>query len=339
MKDPGTAARVAFLRRPEAWPERTGRVEAVETHMAWVFLTERHAYKLKKPMRSAGLNFTTCELRRLDCAEEVRLNRRLAPDVYHGIRVLTIDVAGRLAVDGPGEALDWLVWMDRLPASETLEAHIEARSVEPQTLRAVAALLADFHRRAPAVELGGPELRARLAAGTEADRAELTRPRFDMARERVEALADAQRRFLERRAALFDRRVAEGRVVEGHGDLRPEHIWLTPRPRVIDCLEFSRDLRLVDAADEIAFLELECDRLGAPQVGAELRRAWSEAAGDSPPPELWHFYRSYRALRRATLSLWHLDDEEVRDGGKWRSRAARYLELATPPDPAAGGSS
>lgn len=300
--------------------------------MAWVFLTDRSAYKLKKPSRADSLDFSTSELRRLDAQEEVRLNRRLAGDVYRGVVVLTRDVEGRLAVGGPGEAIDWLVWMERLPAGESLEARIEAGRVGDEALRAVAGLLADFHDRAAPVELGGPEHRARLARGTEADRRELSRPEFGMPRARVDALADAQRAFVDNHAALFDARVAQGRVIEGHGDLRPEHVWLAPRPVVIDCLEFSRDLRLVDAIDEIAFLELECARLGDPDTGARLRALWTQACGDDAPDVLWRFHRTYRALRRAKIALWHLDDAATGDPEKWRRRALRYLELASPPE-------
>lgn len=331
MEDPGTAARVAFLRRPEAWPEATREVEVEETHMAWVFLTDRSAYKLKKPTKAEDLDFSTPERRRLDGQEEVRLNRRLAGDVYRGTLVLTRDVQGRLAVGGPGEAIDWLVSMVRLPAGETLEARIGKGRVEEGELRTVARLLADFHGRAAPVELGGPEHRARLARGTEADRRELSRPEFGLSRARVDALADAQRAFLDRAAALFDARVARGRVVEGHGDLRPEHVWVAPRPVVIDCLEFSRDLRLVDAVDEIAFLELECARLGDAATGARLRALWTAASGDDAPDALWRFHRTYRALRRAKIALWHLDDHAAGDPERWRRRARRYLELAAPP--------
>jgi aminoglycoside phosphotransferase family enzyme len=146
----------------------------------------------------------------------------------------------------------------------------------------------------------------------------------------VVAIADAQLAALVRHRELFDRRVAEGRIVEGHGDLRPEHICLTPVPAIIDCLEFSRDLRLLDPADELSFLGLECERLGRPEVGRWFLASYTEVTGDDPPPPLLRFHRTYRALRRAKIAVWHLRDPGVRDHDRWRERALRYLELAAP---------
>ncbi|MDH4065134.1 MAG: hypothetical protein OEW19_12095, partial [Acidobacteriota bacterium] len=130
--------------------------------------------------------------------------------------------------------------------------------------------------------------------------------------------------------AVFDARVAAGHIVEGHGDLRPEHIWLDPEPAVLDCVEFDRPLRLMDPADELAFLALECERLGAPEVGGWFLDTYVEATGDAPPVSLLKFYRVYRSLRRATIAARHLDDPAVKDAGRFLERARRYLELAAP---------
>jgi aminoglycoside phosphotransferase family enzyme len=130
-----------------------------------------------------------------------------------------------------------------------------------------------------------------------------------------------------RRDRLFDDRVREGRIVEGHGDLRPEHVCLEATPRIIDCLDFSCDLRTLDSADEIAFLALECERLGAPAVGGALLERYRDRCGDAVPDELVGFYRSCRACIRATLAIRHLD-EPVLSRAKWQAQARDYLELA-----------
>ena len=331
MRDPDTATKVAFLRRPEVYAEGPRQVEVVETHMSWVFLTDEEVYKLKKPVRREALDFTTPELRRLDCEEEVRLNRRLAPDVYRGVVALTCSPDGALALGGEGVPVDWLVHMRRLPAERMLDALIEAGGVEGQELRPAALRLARFYAEAEPCELTTAELCERLRAGVEGDRSELLRPEFGLSPQPIEALAASQLAVLEREAALFEQRVDEGRVVEGHGDLRPEHICLRRgNPAIIDCLEFSRDLRLVDPADELAFLALECERLGSAVVGRWFFATYTEITRDDPPEALIRFYRNYRILRRAKLAVWHLEDPEVADHGKWSRRARRYLELALP---------
>ena len=329
---PTTQDTVAFLSRAAAYPERPRVVERVETHMSWVFLTDRHAYKLKKPVRWNSLDFSTPELRKRDCEEELRLNRRLAADVYLGVVPLTQEPQGGLALGGAGEPVDWLVHMRRLPSERMLDRMI-ATGIEEKDVRPAALLLARFFARAPAIESSGAAYRARLAEGTRDDERELCRREFELPAERVRRLAAAQLAFLDAHAALFDRRVREDRIVEGHGDLRPEHICLDEPPSIIDCLEFSPVLRALDPADELAFLALECERLGQPVVCRWFFDAYREVTKDAPPVELVAFHRRYRALRRAKIAIWHLQPPGAHDTAKWRTRALAYLDLAGAPVP------
>jgi aminoglycoside phosphotransferase family enzyme len=125
------------------------------------------------------------------------------------------------------------------------------------------------------------------------------------------------------------RRLDSGRVVEGHGDLRPEHICLGPVPQIIDCLEFRADLRSLDPVDELAFLAMECERIGAHGVEQVLFRRYRLRTHDSPPPELMNFYKVIGALVRARIAILHLQESPVRDPAKWPKRAAEYLAIAT----------
>lgn len=327
----GTEAKVAFLLRPESYAEGTGRVDVVETHMSWVFLTDRHAYKLKKPVRYEGLDFRTPELRRLSCTEEVRLNRRLARDVYLGVVALARDAAGGLALGGAGAPVDWLVRMRRLPADGMLDRRIERGGLREGDVGPAARLLAGFFARARPVEVAAESYRTHLREGIRGDRRELCRPEYGLPVASVSALAEAGLACLDGQPTLFDGRVREGRIVEGHGDLRAEHVCLAPEPAIIDCLEFSRELRILDPADELAFLGLDCERLGNPEVGGWFLAVYSELARDEPPEALRRFYRIYRGLRRAKIALWHLREPEVRDPEHWRACARRYLELAQGP--------
>ena len=128
--DPGLGAKVAFLAQAGNYPEGTRRVDSVETHMSWVFLTDRHAWKLKKPVRQSYLDFGAEAARRYYRAEEVRLNRRLTHDVYLGIVPLTAGADGRLRLGASGTAIDWLVKMRRLPADRMLDFAIRRRDGE-----------------------------------------------------------------------------------------------------------------------------------------------------------------------------------------------------------------
>lgn len=318
---------VAFLSRAAAYPEGPAAVEVIETHLSWVFLTDTRAYKLKKAATHDGLDLRTVTSRRRNSEKEVRLNRRLAPDVYLGTTPLTRDASGELRLGGDGDPVDWLVVMRRLPADCMLDRRIAAGDVDQGHVRRLARRLAGFYASAPRAEWTGPEHRRVLEEGVRGDRRELSCPGHGLDEARVLRVTDVLLETLGRSAARFDERAAAGRVVEGHGDLRPEHICLGPEPVVIDCLEFSRALRLVDPADELAFLALECERLGAPRVGRWVIDEYERCAGDRLPPELLRFYRAYRACRRATLAVWHLRDRRP-DGARWRERAHRYLDLA-----------
>lgn len=321
-------AKVRFLSQPNAYPEGPSEVEAVETHMSWVFLTDAHVYKLKKPVRYDYLDFSTLEARRLDCEVEVRLNRRLAEDVYLGVIPLTLDAAGCLNLGGEGEAVDWLVKMRRLPADRMLDDLIRKHRVKQAEIIQLVKRLARFYA-AVAVEPITPEqYRQRLLARITENMKELSRPEFGLGKALPEELARAQLGFLQTHAEAFDRRVAQGRIIEGHGDLRPEHVCLLPEPVIIDCLEFNREFRILDPADELGYLALESERLGAPEVGKWLLAGYTEASGDAPSRALLHFYQSCRALLRAKLAVWHLRDDGRHSPSEWLATAREYLQLA-----------
>ena len=145
---------------------------------------------------------------------------------------------------------------------------------------------------------------------------------------RVHAVRVAQQAFLARASALLEQRIRDRRVGEGHGDLRPEHVCLAHEPVVIDCLEFNREFRLLDAAEDLAFLALECERLGDAELGRHILSLYARISGDDPDPGLLSFYMSRRACLRAKTAAWHLNDPGLANPGKWRGRAGEYLGLA-----------
>lgn len=323
-----TGAKLAFLRRPTSFPDPTRRVDTVETHMSWVFLTDDYAYKLKKPVRLAPFDARTLAARRRYCNDEVRLNRRLAPDVYLGVVALRVDAHGRLRLGGDGAVVDWLVQMRRLPARHMLDHALRAGTLHRDDLRRVAAHLAAFYLAAPRLTIDAGAYRAAFARDVDRNRRALVRPVYGLAPGPVRDLCAAQRALLAARPDWFDERVKSHRIVDGHGDLRPEHVCLAPRVAIIDCLEFARAPRIVDPADELGFLALECERLGSPAAALRLLRTYGELTGDRPRAGLVHFYQGFRAGLRARIAIRHLDEEQFRHAPEWRRRAEAYLGLA-----------
>ena len=327
--DPDTEAKIAFLAQPAAYSDRPRRVECIETHMAWVFLTDRHAFKLKKPVRYEFLDFSTVEARRQDCALEIELNRRLAADVYLEIVPLCVSVGGALKLGGDGEPVDWLVKMRRLPRERMLDWQLEHRNPAPAELRPAALLLAEFYRKAQSLEIEPQTYLHNLQDAIDDNNSALSLPRFGLPIDVVRRVTDRQLEFLDKQSELVRERVSDRRIIEGHGDLRPEHICLVRPPVIVDCMEFKRAFRIVDPVDELAFLTVECCVLGQTWAGELFFHTYREVTGDQPEIRLFEFYKSLRALLRAKLSVWHLRDPEVRDAGKWVARARHYLKLSS----------
>ncbi|HVS01311.1 MAG TPA: hypothetical protein VMT16_00955 [Thermoanaerobaculia bacterium] len=332
IADPGEVAllatKVAALRRSSAFPGRPRRVRAVETHMSWVFLAGDRAFKLKKPVVYPYLDFASVESRRLDARREVRLNRRLAPGVYLGVTPLVCDVRGRLRVRGEGEVVDWLVEMRRLPGELALDRKIRNGTLTEEQVRGLAQVLTVFYRHAPPLSVDPLRYLQRFSRDVRSILAELE-PVPELPRELVVALGGSLLDFISGRGRrLLEARARDQRIREGHGDLRPEHVFLLDPPVILDCLATDRDLRSLDPAEELAFLSLECDALGAPWVRPLLLGVYGEATGDAPPPPLLSFYTGYRSFLRARLAYWHVPEVEGEEIERWAERARGYLELA-----------
>lgn len=328
---PGTEEKLRFLRSRAAHGCEPGTFEWIETHMSWVLLAGDRVLKMKKPVRFPFLDFSTIELREHHCREELRLNRRLAPDVYLGLVAMQWhDGALRLVPEerlpAAGLTVDWLVEMRRLPREHMLDRRIADGRVAPGEIDTLAATLAAFYRRAPKTTLSAQDWFERLRREHAATERILLMPGF--ASLGAAPLLDRLSRALDAHAAALRVRVESGHVVEGHGDLRPEHVCLLESPIVIDCLEFDAGLRQLDAFDELAFLGLECAMIGAEWIGPRIIASVGEALGEHAPPELVALYTANRAALRARLAVAHLLDDAPRTPQRWLPLGQRYLARA-----------
>lgn len=307
--------------------ERADRV--IETHISYVALCGDRVYKLKKPVRYDFVDFSDAALRRTACEKEIFLNRRLAPDVYLGVMSVTLAPDGGLDLAGQGEEVEWLVAMRRLPDERNLEALIRAKAVRSSEVTLLAANLTRFYATARRVSLSPGELVARTRRHIEDNQTELLKPLHGLDPQLVARITGRQLQFLTLCSEVIERRVAAGYIVDGHGDLRPEHVCLEADPIVFDCLEFDDSLREIDIADDLGFFAMECERLGAAWIGERILASYQGASGDSLPEDLLSFYRSYRATVRAKVAL--LSVEQLLSDGvasRKRAEANTYLALA-----------
>ena len=314
---------VAALRRPEAYSDGATAVDVVETHRAWVFLTNARAYKLAKAEPDHRHDVASLERRLRSCHEELTLNRRLGGDVYREV-VPVVRLQGSYRVARQGPAVEWLIAMRRLPRELMLDVAIADGNVQPQQVDALAEVLLSFYARAEPAPMTGPEYRRRLLDDIDAKCSALVRPHYGVDPSGPEGLATALRAWVARHGPQLDSRART--IVDAHGDLRPEHVCLEPQPVIIDCLEFERDLRLLDPASELSFFALECRRLGADWIGARLLAHAALRLGPTSR-ELTRFYQGYHALVRAAVAIWHLDDRGQGHHDRWRQRAEQYVRL------------
>jgi len=296
------------LRRPRAFPRTPREVEVHQTHISVVFLAGDLAYKVKKPLDLGFLDFTTLERRRHFCLEEVRLNRRLAPNVYLGVVPVTRESDG-LRFEGEGKVVDWAVKMVRLPPEATLRERLLRDALSSDTLVALAARLAEFHREAasgPGVSRHGRfEVVARNArenlgeAGSRvgAVLSEAVHQRLSLALE--ERLAELR--------SLIQSRADEDVPRDTHGDLHLDHVYLFPERDppddlvIIDCIEFGDRFRCSDPVADMAFLAMDLIHHGRRDLEEDFSEAYFQAAGDREGRSLLPFYRSYRAAVRGKV--------------------------------------
>jgi uncharacterized protein len=315
--------KVAFL---TAMP---GVEQVIETHMAFVFLTAAYAFKLKKPVSFGYFDHRTLAARANACAAEVRLNRALAGDVYIATIPLVQD-AGHLTLGGAGHVVDWLVHMRRLPADRMLDAVIAARTGPSQAeVAALVVLLAWFYRQ----QRASPPPAGLYLAHLQREQAVNAANLAEMAHLLPDpALAQITTDLANRLARLqpdIAAREAGGLVVEGHGDLRPEHVCLTDPLVIFDRVETAREMRVIDVFDEVGYLAAECAMLGRPDMGGPLLAALKDAGFAPPPPPLLASYAMFRLITRARLALDHLRDPNPRTPARWPARAHAYLTEAT----------
>jgi hypothetical protein len=289
-------------------------VRVVTTHASVVFLAGEHVYKLKKPVDLGFLDYSTLAKRLHMCRAEVDLNRRLAPDVYHGVVPITFR-AGRIGVGGTGEALEYAVHMRRLDPAYTLEARLARGLVDADDVRRIAHRIDDFHARARR----GPEVsrwaRFEVVRRQCLDNLAVLQGFTGLAAHRdvlgrLEALTHGE---LARRRATIEARAAAGVPREGHGDLRLEHVHVTPGAlppadlRIIDCVEFSDELRCLDPVSDLAFLVMDLRAHGAWELADALVED-SAALVDPHGRELLPLFVSYRSAVRAKVRAMQATD-------------------------------
>lgn len=313
---PNFAQLMHLLEEPTTYPHPAEAVRTVQTHISCVFLTGEYAYKVKKPVDFGFLDYRTLSRRHHWCEQELRLNRRLCPDIYLDVLPIAFE-HGRLQMGGSGTPVEWAVRMKQLRAEDMLPQRLRADTVTAEDILRLAGRLAAFHGSAPSSA-------AISAYGTHAAIANTIAvtlqtmdtvdqdPRNALTRRILRSYLEG---FMQAHADLFACREKENRIRDCHGDLRTQNICLDTRYddgiQIFDCIEFNDAFRYIDVAADIAYLAMDLDLAGRTDLSMDLMDTYLSATQDRSLVQILPFYRVYRAIVRGNIALLASRESEI----------------------------
>ena len=319
------------LLNPEIYPDRPRSIKFMETHISLLFLTGNYVYKVKKPVDFGFLDFTSLEKRGFFCEQEVKLNRRLSPDIYLGVERI-IKEGNRILLGGKGEVLEYAVKMKQIPEEFLMDKLLEKKQVTPKMIESVSEKLVQFYFAAETNDriksFARPE---RLKQDTD-ENFEQTEKYIEVAisREVYEEVKNRTNDFFKTKMEIFYQRITTDRIRDCHGDLRLEHIFWGEEVSIFDCIEFNERFRYTDVAADIAFLAMDLDYHNREDLSEHLIRAYVGESGDLELMEVLNFYKCYRAYVRGKVESFRLDDPHIPEEEKKGAleRAQKYFNLA-----------
>jgi uncharacterized protein len=321
---------IQSLLDPKAYPDPTPKVELVQTQISYVLLAGEYVYKIKKPVDMGFLDYTTLEKRLYYCKKEIELNQRLSKDVYLGVVPITKEKSW--IIGGKGEAKEYAVKMRRLPQDAMMDVLLKQNKVTPEMVQQVAAILVNFHKRAATNEeitrLGGIE----AVIQNTSENFSQTEKYFGIIiePETYQRIKTYTEDFIKANRPLFLKRMAEGKVRDGHGDLHAAHICFYQGICIYDCIEFIDRLRYTDVAADIAFLAMDLDHYGRLDLSHIFINTYVNRSGDKELLKLLNFYKCYRAYVRGKVGCFQYDDKYISAGEKEKiaANARSYFKLA-----------
>lgn len=332
MADPALPPTIQGLLSPQAYPYAVDRVELRQTHISFLLFAGDFVYKVKKPLSLGFLDFSTLELRKHFCEEEVRLNQRLCADTYLGVVAISDD-GGTIRIENDANVIEYAVKMRRLPDEGMMTPLLERDAVTPEMIERIARRMAEFHlsseRNDEIDSFGGLE----TVLVNWRENFEQTEP--FIGRTIHQAQFDEIRAYIDEVAGddedLFAQRVREGRARDCHGDLRADAVcFVGDGVCIFDCIEFNERFRYSDVAADIAFLAMDLEDRGRQDLSDVLMGRYLSATLDSTLPLVLSFYKCYRAYVRGKVDGFQLDQPEVSAEQKAAATASahRSFELA-----------
>jgi uncharacterized protein len=321
---------VDALMKPEAYDEDTKQVELCQTHISFVFLTDKFVYKVKKAVNFGFLDFSTLDKRRLFCTKELELNRRLCPDMY--LEVVSINKSKTIRIKGRGRTIEYAVKMKRLPQDRIMTKLLDEQNVDKKLVDRIAKIIANFHRQAET------NLKISEFGSLAAIRVNWNE-NYDQTKEYVgktltlkmyELICGKVEEFLVTSEALFQKRIANGRIRDCHGDIHTGNIFVTDKIYIFDAVEFNERFRYADVASDVAFLAMDLEFRKRRDLSKYFINKYIEYSGDEELAKLLTFYKCYRAYVRGKVVGFRLNDPNIGQFEKDEAlkEANAYFKLA-----------
>jgi aminoglycoside phosphotransferase family enzyme len=318
------------MAKPAFYPHPVAKVERRDTHISSVFLTGKWVYKLKKPVDFGFLDFRDLNDRHRFCEREVSLNQRLSQNVYLGVIEIFSDNKGGFTLEKCGPVVEYAVKMRQLPEAANLEELLKKNKIRQFHLKNLGQALAAFYEKSPRNphidQFGHQDV---IAFNTEENFQQLEPFVGEILNpEKWEFICNASRSFLGSQYPLFQRRMETGRIRDGHGDLRAEHVYFYRGVQIIDCIEFNDRFRYGDVAVDLAFLHMDMEHLGYSELSKTFLKNYASTANDPELYLLLDFYAAYRAVVRLKVSCLRAREVENREKEFVVDEAKRYLDQA-----------
>jgi len=321
---------VEALMKPEAYDELPGSIELCQTHISFVFLTKKFVYKVKKAVNFGFLDFSTLEKRRFFCEKELTLNRRLCEDLY--LEVVPINKSDVIRIKGEGETVEYAVKMRRIPQNKMLSKLLEENKVDNELIHKIAKIIADFHSKTETSKRVSKFGSLTIIRTNWDEKFEQTKEYigktisaqdFKTIREKVE-------KFINQNAPVFEKRIADGRVRDCHGDIHSGNIFAADKVYIFDAIEFNERFRYSDVASDVAFLAMDLDFRNRPDLSSFFLDKYIEYSGDKELTKLIPFYECYRAYVRGKVVGFRLKDPNINEEEKAAAvkEARDYFTLA-----------
>lgn len=322
---------VDALLKPDAYPHETDEIELIQTHISFVFLTEKYVYKVKKAVNFGFLDFSTLEKRRTLCQKELDLNRRLCPEIY--LKVVPINKSNFIKINGSGETIEYALKMKRLPQNRIMTELLKENKVDKKTVDGIAKVVAAFHSRAQTnseiSQFGSLEIikinwNENFTQTKKYINQTISEAGFQFIQTKSED-------FMAKNKALFESRIACKRVRDCHGDLHSGNIFVTGKICIFDAIEFNDRFRYSDVAADVAFLAMDLDFQHRPDLANHFIERYIVYSKDQQLTQLLPFYKCYRAYVRGKVISFRLDDPNITAQEKElaTTEAKAYFKLAS----------